>query len=146
MNLPRIERLFYGKQRGRECYIMKKIILQAGAWAGTAAMSFLITGLICHGIGKAGDGGEPGREYAAGIPAYAVSADIYEDEAKSGNEFTIKTYYGNVGIFYGDSEKPLYVTDIETGSMRQGDRDMFDKGIVLESYDEVLRMLEDFNS
>lgn len=124
---------------------MKKMILPAVAWAGTAAAAFLLTGLIYTAGGALDKGGQE-AERPGGIPAYAVSSDIYGDREGSGNEFIIKTYHGNVGVFYGDEEKPLYVTEIETGKMRRGDREMFDEGIVLGSYDEVLQVLEDFNS
>ncbi|HBD85814.1 MAG TPA: hypothetical protein DC001_00125 [Clostridiales bacterium] len=62
-------------------------------------------------------------------------------------EFVLREYLGYVGVFNAGSGKtPITVTDIETGSLRDADRNMLNAGIAVADRDELLTLLEDLGS
>jgi hypothetical protein len=75
----------------------------------------------------------------------SVPASVYETRAENG--YTLKAYNGHIAVFYGDiKDSPAIETAIDVDTLRAVDRDKLDAGIVVESYDEVLKLLEDFGS
>ena len=46
----------------------------------------------------------------------------------------------------GQEDRPLLETDISAANLREADRALLEQGIRVSSYDEILQLLEDFNS
>jgi len=73
---------------------------------------------------------------------YAEVLAYQEEEA-----YTVGIFNGRVGVFYGEfKDVPAIETNIDENSLRQADRELLQEGITVENYDEVLCLLEDFNS
>ncbi|NCB51049.1 MAG: hypothetical protein EOM54_04095 [Clostridia bacterium] len=78
---------------------------------------------------------------AASLPSYEWSCD--EENA----EYILREYAGHVGVFEaGGGKTPLTVTDIETNTLREADRNMLGAGIAVADRDELLTLLEDLGS
>ncbi len=73
-----------------------------------------------------------------------VTASVSADTVSEEPVYMLKTYNGRVTVFI-DGE-PTIETDILLTGLRQNDREMLEQGIVVESYTDVLCMLEDFGS
>ena len=72
-------------------------------------------------------------------------ASVHQTGAASG--YILRAYNGHIAVFYGDIiDSPGIETTIEIGSLRTVDREKLEKGITVNSYDEVLKLLEDFGS
>jgi len=118
---------------------LKKRAITVLLFLFVTAVSFSGTGLI-YGI-------------TAEKEAAYYSADTVQEKPKAENVvteneegFVVKTYYGNIGVFSLGEKAPLYITDIETSSLRDVDKQELQRGISIKTYEEVLRLLEDFNS
>ncbi len=60
--------------------------------------------------------------------------------------FLVKSHAGNVAV-YNDAGAELAIeTDIAVSGLREVDRQMLESGITADTYEEVLGLLEDFNS
>ena len=64
-------------------------------------------------------------------------------ENKDTEDYVIKEEDGSVVIEYG---REKLETSISTSGLREYDRELLKNGITVFSYDEVLMLLEDFNS
>jgi len=96
--------------------------------------SFCITGIIL------GAGETPAE---AAVEGYAVNAYA------SGNKplYILRTFNGNIAVFYGEFQnEPAIETGIRVDGLRSVDKALLDKGIEVEKYDDVLKLLEDFGS
>ena len=75
-----------------------------------------------------------------------------QDDKTAGDEKKAKTYMlkaraGDVVVYYSDQlSEPIIDTGIEVGSLRSVDKNKIYRGIEVESFDEVLRLIEDLNS
>lgn len=69
-----------------------------------------------------------------------VSAQI--DGSESGYYLSVNDGY--IAVFY--NSEPIYTSKIDSSTLRTADREMLEDGIKAESYEEVLRLLEDFCS
>ena len=59
-------------------------------------------------------------------------------------EYILRDYDGYVGVFDAEQDRaPLQITAIETGALRQTDRDMLQGGISVGSREQLLLLLED---
>ena len=62
-------------------------------------------------------------------------------------EFVLREYNGCIGVFSPQSDAgPITVTDIETRSLREADREIVKNGIAVADREELLTLLEDFGS
>ena len=61
-------------------------------------------------------------------------------------DYLVKEHNGMVAVFMSDEVSPVIETDIPVNGLRQTDRELMEQGVVLESYTEVLYLLEDFGS
>lgn len=62
-------------------------------------------------------------------------------------EFVLREYDGCIGVFSPQSDDgPITVTDIETRSLREADREIVKNGIAVADREELLSLLEDFGS
>ena len=67
--------------------------------------------------------------------------------AKAESGYTLRAFNGHIAVFYGDiMNSPAIETTIDVDTLRAVDREKLEAGIVVDSYDEVLKLLEDFGS
>ena len=60
---------------------------------------------------------------------------------------SMREYNGCIGVFSPQSDAgPITVTDIETRSLREADREIVKNGIAVADREELLTLLEDFGS
>lgn len=81
---------------------------------------------------------------AAALPAATVE---FSRPPEPVGHYTLRSYGKGVGVFSdNDSFEPVYFAEIDVGSLRTVDREMFETGVTVESWEDVLRLLEDFIS
>lgn len=74
-----------------------------------------------------------------------VLEDTAREYAQEGEEkYILKEHNNCISVFYG--EDCVLNTDIRTATLREWDRDVLVTGIEVDTYGEVLALLEDFNS
>ena len=79
------------------------------------------------------------------FPDRRQSEPVSYDGAKA--EYVLRDWKGYVSVFAPDSERdPLQVTDIETASLRVGDRAMLEGGLTVGSREQLLLLLEDLGN
>jgi hypothetical protein len=67
--------------------------------------------------------------------------------AEEDAQFVLRDYEGYIGVFNsGSKKKPITVTNIEIGDLREADRAMIAAGIAVSDRDELLTLLEDLGS
>jgi hypothetical protein len=80
--------------------------------------------------------------------AIVVLADNREEERADADTetgvYTIKELDGRIGVFYMDDL--IYFTDIEVDTLPSSDRILLHSGIETESYESVVRLLEDYST
>ncbi len=72
------------------------------------------------------------------IAAPAAAQDAVADK------YTVADENGKIGVYY--MGELMYLTDIRTDGLREIDKDLLGRGIETSSYEDVLRLLEDFGS
>lgn len=61
--------------------------------------------------------------------------------------YVLGIYEGNIAVFYGEFQKvPAIETEIDVSTLRAVDRELLSQGIKVSTYEEVLKLLEDFGS
>lgn len=60
--------------------------------------------------------------------------------------YFIKEYKGRVSVIKGDSEVPEMIFDIQTKLLPEIDRKQLSEGIYVETYEELIRLVEDYIS
>lgn len=74
------------------------------------------------------------------IPAAAVGSEGEKN-------YLLRVYNGHIAVFWGeDTDSAVIETTIEVDGLRAVDKDKLTQGIVAHSYEEVLKLLEDFGS
>lgn len=77
------------------------------------------------------------------VDGYRVSGVAYENDTV----YTVGVFEGKVGVFCGEfQDKPAIQTGIYVKNLREIDRKLLYEGITVDDYDEVIQLLEDFNS
>lgn len=62
-------------------------------------------------------------------------------------QYVLYDYNGTVAVFtYADQSKPLIITDIDVRSLRKTDQQLLKRGVELETYEDVVMLLEDLDS
>lgn len=80
------------------------------------------------------------RSATAVVPAAAINAE-------GEKSYIIRAYNGHIAVFLGaDTDSAVIETTIEVEGLRAVDKDKLGQGIVAHSYEEVLKLLEDFGS
>jgi hypothetical protein len=60
--------------------------------------------------------------------------------------YTLREYRGKIAVFSGAfSAIPAIETDIDVAGLREYDRELLERGIEVDAYEGVLRLLEDFS-
>ena len=79
----------------------------------------------------------------------AASADTPAalTEAGSGDRYWLRSHNGHISV-YGNKEddSPMIETTIDVEGLREVDRILLDSGIGAATYEDVLKLLEDFGS
>ncbi len=74
------------------------------------------------------------------------TAAVQQDN-ESGEKFFVKLDGEGMSVMSGEGECELILqAEIDASALRQADRDMLEKGITADNYEEVLKLLEDFTS
>jgi len=108
---------------------MNRKFLIAGAGALVIAASVLLSGQV---LGLGGAGGTGLADNAVVSPA-------------ASGRITLKAYNGKLAVFLGSTDgAPAAETGIDVDSLRVYDQQLVEQGIQVGSYDELLRLLEDF--
>ena len=77
----------------------------------------------------------------------AEVAPVISEAAYSSNPiYVVREYKGVVAVFFSDNNDPVIQTDILVSGLRGSDQTMVRKGIPIETYTEVLCLLEDLGS
>jgi len=75
----------------------------------------------------------PAEEDASEVMASAPDAPVY----------TLRACEGGVAVYRGGDE--LLVAPIDVTALRHIDRDMFSRGVSVETWEEALHLIEDFS-
>ena len=76
-----------------------------------------------------------------------VKAEITVSETVSSKtDYLVKEHNGVIAVFINGEAQPVIQTDIYVNGLRQTDRELMKEGIALDSYTDVLCLLEDFYS
>ena len=68
-------------------------------------------------------------------------------EVQSDNSYWLRSYNGHIAVYSDKAEvSPAIETTIDVEGLRAVDKEMLDKGIEANSYEDVLKLLEDFGS
>ena len=121
---------------------MKKGINVALICLAIFAVSFGTTGLI---VGT-GDAKADAIDNNI-ISTLSEKPEIITADKTMKTEYILRNYDGHIGIFYGEFDKvPAIETDIQVSTLREIDQKLLEDGIRADSYEEILKLLEDFNS
>ena len=60
--------------------------------------------------------------------------------------FTVKEYYGHIGIFKKDETTPYHEIDVEVDSLPEADQELLRKGIEVDSQEKLNSIIEDYES
>ncbi|MDR0861363.1 MAG: hypothetical protein LBN30_01080 [Oscillospiraceae bacterium] len=75
----------------------------------------------------------------------AVAVEV--EPTSSVGAYTLRPYNGKIAVFTGAFlDEPAILTDIEVWRLREYDRKLLERGIPAATYDDVLRLFEDFSS
>ena len=114
---------------------MTKNVIKCGVLSAMAMAAILCTGFAISAGSGADDTGSTGKD----APAYVT----YVQHGR----YIIRTYNGKIALFIDDFDAyPAVETDIEVRLLRAYDRRLLDAGIEVSTYEDVLRLLEDFGS
>ncbi|SHI06237.1 BofC C-terminal domain-containing protein [Sporobacter termitidis DSM 10068] len=77
----------------------------------------------------------------------SVVVPVVASENQTDKNYILRAYNGHIAVFYGAiTDSPAIETTIEVAGLRAVDREKLVAGITVQSYDDVLRLLEDFGS
>ena len=81
------------------------------------------------------------------VRSVSVGVPVEVQETLADNNYILRAYNGHIAVYYGDiKNSPDIETTIAVDKLRSIDREKLQEGIVADSYDEVLKLLEDFGS
>ncbi len=84
----------------------------------------------------------PSLSYAVEAQAEPVLAETQESTS-----YWLREYNGHIAVFFSSGdETPAIETTIEVDSLRDIDQEMLKNGIEAATYEDVLKLLEDFGS
>ena len=107
----------------------------------SACILFIMLGFIAGGVSKSYET----KETKLDESAQESSAVAYTEEDDT--RYLLRVEDGVVVVFSeNDITRPILVTDIYAGSLRNFDREQLMEGIIAESEIELQRLLEDFSS
>lgn len=116
---------------------MKKGWRIACAYIMVYALSFGLTAAVM------GTGREEAEPQLSSNASPVISEAAYTSSEPT---YVIKGYNGVVAVFISGNDAPVIQTDILVSSLRNGDQTLMQKGIAINTYTEVLCLLEDLGS
>lgn len=72
-----------------------------------------------------------------------AAARVSEDALKKGG-YTLAEYNGVIGVYEGD--RLLMTADVPLESLREVDREQIVRGIAVDTWEQAVRLLEDFGA
>ena len=76
-----------------------------------------------------------------------IKSDVYaQTNGDASEEKTVYTLKDSDGVIIIMHDDETIETDIKTDGLRAYDRDLLKEGIVVDDYEDVLKLIEDFNS
>lgn len=75
--------------------------------------------------------------------------EIVEVPSEPGNlegEYVLRSYEGCICVFESGEDNPVIRTDITLEALRETDQALLESGITVDSYEKLIRILEDFDS
>lgn len=89
--------------------------------------------------------------YSVGLLQFAEKKQSAEakhsaEQVENLTRFIVKEYNGEIAVFVENETVPLRFLNINTTYLTKYDKLQFEKGILLDSIEEVLLLEEDFNS
>ena len=103
--------------------------------AAAAAAALFATGFALNaGIGREADVAA-GAQQSETAPAVVTAAQR--------GVYIVRSYNGKVALFMNNTT-PAVETDIDVNMLRAHDRQLLEHGIEVSTYEEALRLLEDF--
>lgn len=68
-------------------------------------------------------------------------------EVQSDNRYWLRSYNGHIAVYnHKEDASPMIETTIDVEGLRVVDRTMLESGVGANSYEDVLKLLEDFGS
>lgn len=68
-------------------------------------------------------------------------------EVQNDNGYWLRSFNGHIAVYYQkEDDSPMIETTIDVEGLRAVDRTMLEAGIGADSYEDVLKLLEDFGS
>ncbi len=78
--------------------------------------------------------------------AEAEAAPVLAETQEEGS-YWLRAYNGHIAVFFGrDEARPAIETTIDVETLRTVDREKLEQGIEAATYEDVLKLLEDFGS
>ena len=115
---------------------MTKKVIKCGVLAAMATAAVLCTGFAISAGG--------GR--AEIVSNSEKDAPVHASESQQGR-YILRAYNGKIALFTDNfAETPAVETDIAVSMLRAYDRRLLEIGIEVNTYEDVLRLLEDFGS
>ncbi|MBR5381190.1 MAG: hypothetical protein IK136_01070 [Oscillospiraceae bacterium] len=80
---------------------------------------------------------------AAALLLPPAAEEVSAEPSVSSPVYTLRACEGGVGVYFGGDE--LTVAPIDLAALRSIDRDMFSRGVSVATWEEAVRLLEDFS-
>lgn len=86
----------------------------------------------------------------AGVTASAAAAAGYEGRPRPAEEspaelgYVLTDYEGVIGVYHGDAL--ILLTDVRLDTLRRADRELLEEGIEVDTYEALMRLLQDFDA
>ena len=78
------------------------------------------------------------------ITVSAIESKIAEPGAQSG--YIVRAESGGVAVYPEGSQQPESFAEIDISLLREYDRALLEQGIIIQGYDDVIGLLEDFSN
>lgn len=122
---------------------MKKRLLKIAAITAAVAAA---AGIFFTSVRTAVQGTEVSAQASAKSGPFSALASA-ETGDDGGDRYVVRAYNGEICVFYADRpDVPAVYTGIALSSLRDSDRELVEKGIKLDTYEELVGILEDFGS
>lgn len=87
--------------------------------------------------------------FSFGILPNLVKAQVLDEptpESCSSLTYVVKNFKGNVAVFEADAAEPFKITDVSINTLPYNDQNNLEKGITVNSKEELNSLLEDLCS
>ena len=84
--------------------------------------------------------------FAGVMTARTQQAEAAAAEKTVGTGCVVSAFDGRVAVFPAAGGAPISSTEIRLAGLRECDRELIRRGVPVETYEELLRLVEDLNS